>query len=51
MFDGRLPHGADAPNPSARYIDRRSVVVRGDEVRLLENDKEFYDANDRLSNI
>ena len=51
MFDGRLPHGADAPNPSARYIDRRSLVVRGDEVRLLENDKEFYDANDRLSNI
>jgi hypothetical protein len=48
MFDGRIPHGADAPNPSARYMDRRSLVVRGDEVRLTDTE-ENYDANDRLS--
>ena len=48
MFDGRIPHGADAPNPSARYMDRRSLVVRGDEVRLTHTE-ENYDANDRLS--
>ena len=35
MFDGRIPHGADAPNENARYMDRRSVVLRGDEVCLL----------------
>ena len=34
MFDGRIPHGADAPSPKARYIDRKSVVLRGDEIRL-----------------
>lgn len=34
MFDGRIPHGADAPNESARYADRRSIVLRGDEVEL-----------------
>lgn len=34
MFDGRIPHGADAPNDNARYMDRKSLVVRGDEVRL-----------------
>ena len=48
MFDGRISHGADAPNPSARYMDRRSLVVRGDEVRLTDTE-ENYDANDRLS--
>ena len=51
MFDGRIPHGADAPHPSARYIDRRSLVIRGDEVRLIEDPKELYYANDRLSYI
>ena len=50
MFDGRIPHGADAPTSKARYIDRKSVVIRGDEVRLVEQE-EFYDANDRLSYI
>jgi len=34
MFDGRIPHGADAPNERARYQDRRSIVLRGDEVEL-----------------
>ncbi len=50
MFDGRIPHGADAPEPSARYMDRRSLVIRGDEVRL-EEEGENYHANDRLSYI
>jgi hypothetical protein len=50
MFDGRIPHGADAPTTKARYVDRKSVVVRGDEVRLVDKE-EFYDANDRLSHI
>jgi len=36
MFDGRIPHGADAPNPSARYMDRRSIVIRGDKVKLCQ---------------
>ena len=50
IFDGRIPHGADAPSPSARYIDRRSLVLRGDEVRLVE-EEEFFHANDRISHI
>lgn len=50
MFDGRIPHGADAPDPSARYIDRRSLVVRGDEVRLVDSEEFFY-ANDRIRRI
>ena len=50
MFDGRIPHGADAPHPSARYIDRRSLVLRGDEVRLVDEEEFFY-ANDRFSHI
>ena len=48
MFDGRIPHGADAPHESARYIDRRSLVIRGDEVRLTDTEENYY-ANDRLS--
>ncbi len=47
LFDGRTPHGAEAPNPCARYIDRRSIVLRGSEVRLVPN-KEFFYANDRV---
>lgn len=50
MFDGRIPHGADAPTSSARYIDRRSLVLRGDEVRLVD-EEEFFHANDRVSHI
>jgi hypothetical protein len=50
IFDGRIPHGADAPTPSARYIDRRSLVLRGDEVRLVK-EEEFFHANDRISHI
>lgn len=43
MFDGRIPHGADAPNENARYIDRRSLVIRGDEVRLVKDkNREFF---------
>jgi len=36
MFDGRIPHGADAPNENARYADRRSIVLRGDEVEICQ---------------
>ena len=50
MFDGRIPHGADAPNDSARYADRRSIVLRGDEVELVDKE-DFYNANDRFHNI
>ena len=50
MFDGRIPHGADAPDSKARYIDRRSLVIRGDEVRLPET-KEYYYAYDRVHNL
>tara|TARA_Y100000592_G_scaffold14434_1_gene20514 strand:- start:1804 stop:2535 length:732 start_codon:yes stop_codon:yes gene_type:complete len=50
MFDGRIPHGADAPNSCARYADRRSIVLRGDEVELVEKE-DFYNANDRLYNF
>ena len=42
MFDGRIPHGADAPNQSARYMDRKSLVVRGDEVELVKNTEVLY---------
>jgi hypothetical protein len=34
IFDGRVPHGADAPTKNARYSDRRSYVMRGDTVEL-----------------
>ena len=50
MFDGRIPHGADAPNERARYADRKSIVLRGDEVELVDKE-EFYNANDRLYNF
>jgi hypothetical protein len=41
VFDGRIPHGADAPTEEARYIDRKSIVIRGDEIRLVEDDYWF----------
>ena len=47
MFDGRIPHGADAPTERARYADRCSIVLRGDEIELV-NKEEFYNANDRF---
>jgi hypothetical protein len=50
IFDGRIPHGADAPHPRARYADRKSIVLRGDEVELVDKE-EFYNANDRLYDI
>ena len=50
MFDGRIPHGADAPTERARYMDRRSVVLRGDEIELV-NKEDFYNANDRFHYI
>jgi len=50
MFDGRIPHGADAPTEKAKYMDRRSLVIRGDEIRLTDT-KEFFDANDRIYRI
>ena len=51
MFDGRIPHGADAPSPKARYIDRKSIVLRGDEIRLIKDTSEWFHANDRIYNI
>ena len=42
IFDGRIPHGADAPNESARYMDRKSLVIRGDEVELVKDSNLFY---------
>ena len=50
MFDGRIPHGADAPNSRARYADRCSIVLRGDEIELIEKE-ELYNANDRFHYI
>jgi len=50
MFDGRIPHGADAPTPRARYMDRKSIVLRGDEVSLT-HDGENYHADDRVSQL
>jgi len=41
MFDGRLPHGAESPSKDARYIDRKSIVLRGDEVRLLDGNQRY----------
>ena len=42
IFDGRIPHGADAPNESARYMDRKSLVVRGDEIELVKDQSTRY---------
>lgn len=47
MFDGRIPHGANAPHPLSKWADRKSIVLRGDEVRLVDNE-EFFDASDRI---
>jgi hypothetical protein len=41
MFDGRIQHGAEAPSEDARYIDRRSIVVRGDEIELLNKEDRY----------
>ena len=50
IFDGRIPHGADAPDEKARYADRCSIVLRGDEIELVDSE-ELYNANDRLYNF
>ena len=50
MLDGRTPHGADARDPKAKYIDRRSLVIRGDEVRIPDP-KEYFYANDRIHSV
>ena len=50
IFDGRIPHGADAPTERARYADRCSIVLRGDEIELV-NKEDFYNANDRFHYI
>ena len=50
MFDGRIPHGADAPKDKDRYASRCSIVLRGDEIELVDKE-EFYNANDRLYNF
>ena len=36
MFDGRIPHGADAPLPRAKYMCRQSLVIRGSEAQLCQ---------------
>ena len=41
MFDGRIQHGAEAPSEDARYIDRRSIVIRGDEIELLNKEDRY----------
>ena len=50
IFDGRIPHGADAPTKRARYADRCSIVLRGDEIELVDSE-ELFNANDRLYNF
>jgi hypothetical protein len=40
VFDGRLPHNADAPVKS-KYHPRTSLVIRGNDVRLCTKE-EFY---------
>jgi hypothetical protein len=50
IFDGRIPHGADAPTERARYADRCSIVLRGDEIELVDKE-ELYNANDRFHYI
>tara|TARA_B100000085_G_scaffold152675_1_gene138747 strand:- start:454 stop:1218 length:765 start_codon:yes stop_codon:yes gene_type:complete len=47
LFDGRIPHGAEAPKPSARYVDRRSCVLRGSEIRLLPKEEERREVSPR----
>ena len=41
MFDGRVQHGAEAPSDKAQYIDRKSIVIRGDEVQLLDKEARY----------
>ena len=41
MFDGRIQHGAEAPSEKAKYIDRRSIVIRGDECKLLNKEDRY----------
>ena len=43
MFDGRIQHGAEAPHEKARYIDRKSIVIRGDEVELIDKRDKYAD--------
>lgn len=40
MFDGRIPHNANAPEYTS-YQCRQSIVIRGDKVRL-ENEMDRY---------
>ena len=46
MFDGSIPHNADAPSDKCEYACRQSLVIRGDACRL-ENELDYY-ANDRI---
>lgn len=41
MFDGRIQHGAEAPSEDAKYIDRKSIVIRGDECILLNKEDRY----------
>ena len=41
MFDGRIPHGAEAPHKNAKYLDRRSIVLRGDEIEVLDEKRRY----------
>jgi len=42
IFDGRIPHQACSPNTNSGYSDRRSIVIRGDEIRTLDKQERYY---------
>lgn len=42
IFDGRVPHQADSPNSNAKWVDRKSLVVRGEEIIILDEEERFY---------
>ena len=50
MFDGRILLLQMHLDERSRYADRKSIVLRGDEVELV-NKEEFYNAYDRFYNI
>ena len=41
LFDGRTPHGAEAPTAAAKYVDRRSLVHRGTEIRFADKEDTY----------
>lgn len=45
IFDGRIPHQACSPNRNSGWADRRSIVIRGDEIRTLDKQERYYAHN------